>query len=47
MCPKYTITINNTHPTDNCYVYYNFTGTNAGSTATSTANSGVVVIPGV
>jgi len=47
VCPKYTITINNTHPTDNCYVYYNFNGTNAGSTATSTANSGVVVIPGV
>jgi prepilin-type N-terminal cleavage/methylation domain-containing protein len=47
VCPIYTITINNTHPTNNCYVYYNLNGTTAGATATAAANSGVVVIPGV
>ncbi len=47
VCPKYTVTINNTHPTDNCYVYYNINGSTAGSSAASTANSGVVTIQGV
>jgi prepilin-type N-terminal cleavage/methylation domain-containing protein len=47
VCPKYTITINNTHPTDNGYVYYNFQGAVAGSSATIPANSGAMVIPNV
>ncbi len=47
VCPKYTITINNTHPTDNGYVYYNFQGAVAGSSATIPANSGTMVIPNV
>jgi hypothetical protein len=47
VCPKFTMTVNDTHPTDNCYVYYNINGTTAGGTAAVPANSGVVVIPGV
>jgi prepilin-type N-terminal cleavage/methylation domain-containing protein len=47
VCPKYTITVNDTHPTDNCYVDYNINGSTAGSMATAAANSGVVVIQGV
>ena len=46
-CPKYTITINDNHPTDNCYVYYNLNGTTAGATAMAAANSGVSIITGV
>ena len=41
VCPKYSITINNTHPTDNCYIYYNFNGTTAGSSTIIISNSGV------
>ncbi len=47
ICPKYTITINNTHPSDNCYLYYNLNGTTAGAAATVTANSGASVISGI
>ena len=46
VCPKFTITINDTHPTDNCYVYYNVSGS-ANSSATIAANSGASVIPGI
>jgi prepilin-type N-terminal cleavage/methylation domain-containing protein len=47
VCPKYTITVNNTHPTDNCYLYYNFQGTVAGGSAVVAANTGTMVIIGV
>jgi prepilin-type N-terminal cleavage/methylation domain-containing protein len=47
VCPKYAVTINNNHPTDNCYVYYNLNGTTAGGTATVAANSGTSVITGI
>lgn len=47
VCPKYTITINDTHPTDNCYLYYNLNGATAGSTATIAADSGTSVVSGV
>lgn len=47
VCPKFTITVNDTHPTDNCYVYYNLNGATAGGSATVPANSGASVIPGV
>jgi type II secretory pathway pseudopilin PulG len=47
VCPKFSITVNNSHPTDNCYVYYNLNGATAGSNSTVPANSGVSVISGV
>jgi prepilin-type N-terminal cleavage/methylation domain-containing protein len=47
VCPKYTVTINNTHPSDNCYVYFNLNGTTAGNSASVSANSGVSVVSGV
>ena len=47
LCPKYGLTLNNTHPTDNCYVYFNLNGMTAGGTAVSAANSGVVTVPGI
>lgn len=47
VCPKYALTINNTHPADNCYIYYNLNGTTAGGTATIAANTGTFVIPGI
>jgi prepilin-type N-terminal cleavage/methylation domain-containing protein len=47
VCPKFNIVINNTHPSDNCYVYYNLNGTVAGNSATVPANGGTVVIAGV
>ncbi len=47
VCPKYTITINNSHPTQNCYVYYNLNGSVAWSSASAPANGGVYLIPGV
>ena len=47
VCPKYTITINNSHPTQNCYVYYNTNGAVSGSSAWVPANGGVYVVPGV
>lgn len=47
VCPKFSITINNTHPTENCYVYFNINGGTAGSTAAVPANGGVFVIQGV
>ena len=47
VCPKYSLTINNTHPSDNCYIYYNLAGTNAGTSATSNANTGAAVIQGI
>jgi len=47
VCPKFTLTINNTHPTDSCYIFYNLNGTVAGSTATVSANGGVYVAPGI
>jgi type II secretory pathway pseudopilin PulG len=46
-CPKYSLTINNTHPTDNCYIYYNFNGTTAGYSTTITSNSGVFTIQSI
>ena len=47
VCPKFTVTVNNTHPTDSCYVYYNLNGTTAGSSASAPANSGASVISGI
>jgi prepilin-type N-terminal cleavage/methylation domain-containing protein len=47
VCPKFTLTVNNTHPTDSCYVFYNLNGTVAGATATVPANGGVYVVPGI
>jgi len=47
VCPKYTITVNNTHPSDNCYLYYNLNGTTALSSSVVSANSGVFVVSGV
>jgi len=47
VCPKFSIVINNTHPTDSCYLYYNLNGTLAGNSAVVPANRGTVVIPGV
>jgi prepilin-type N-terminal cleavage/methylation domain-containing protein len=47
VCPKYTVTVNNTHPSDNCYVYYNLNGTTAGNSASVSANSGVSVVSGI
>jgi prepilin-type N-terminal cleavage/methylation domain-containing protein len=47
VCPKYSITINNTHPTDNCYLYFNFQGTTAGNSSVIPANAGTVVVTGV
>jgi hypothetical protein len=46
-CAKYSVTINNSHPTQNCYVYYNINGAVAGSSASVPANGGVYAIPGV
>jgi type II secretory pathway pseudopilin PulG len=46
-CPKYSVTINNSHPTQNCYVYYNINGAVAGSSASVPANGGVYAISGV
>jgi type II secretory pathway pseudopilin PulG len=47
VCPIFSITINNTHPTENCYVYYNFNGAVSGSSASVPANGGTYVLPGV
>jgi len=47
VCPKYNVTINNSHPTQNCYVYYNINGAVAGNSASVAANGGVYVVPGV
>jgi hypothetical protein len=47
VCPKFTVTINNTHPTDNCYVYYNLNGATAGNSVAALANSGASVVSGV
>jgi len=47
VCPKFNLIVNNTHPSDNCYVYFNLNGTTAGSVITSAANSGTVVFAGV
>jgi prepilin-type N-terminal cleavage/methylation domain-containing protein len=47
VCPKFSITINNTHPADNCYVFYNINGTTAGASSTIAANSGSFVITGL
>lgn len=47
VCPKFSVTINDTHPTDNCYVYYNLNSGTAGASATVNANAGVGEISGV
>lgn len=47
VCPKYAITLNNTHPSDNCYVYYNLNGATAGATASAAAGSGVTSLSGI
>jgi prepilin-type N-terminal cleavage/methylation domain-containing protein len=47
VCPKYTVTVNNTHPADSCYVYYNLNGTTAGGSAVVPANAGTAVISGL
>lgn len=47
VCPKYSIVVNDTHPTDNCYVYYNLNGTTAGASAVIAAGAGTFEIDGV
>jgi prepilin-type N-terminal cleavage/methylation domain-containing protein len=47
VCPRFAITLNDTHPTDNCYVYYNLNGTTAGATAAASAGSGVTALTGI
>jgi prepilin-type N-terminal cleavage/methylation domain-containing protein len=47
VCPKFSITVNDTHPTDNCYVYYNLNGTTSSVSTPFAANSGASVISGV
>lgn len=46
VCPKFTLTINNTHPTDNCYVAYDVDG-QASLSVTAAANSGTTVVGGL
>lgn len=47
VCRKYNLTINDTHPTDNCYIYYNLNTGTAGASATVNANAGVSEITGI
>ncbi|HVW22213.1 MAG TPA: type II secretion system protein [Opitutaceae bacterium] len=47
VCPKFTVAINNTHPADSCFVYYNLNGTTAGSSAVVGANAGTQVLSGI
>ena len=47
VCPKFSVTINNTHPSDNCYIYYNLSGTTAGNSATVAAGSGAFIVTGI
>ncbi len=47
VCPRYSVTVSDTHPTDNCYVYFNLNGTTAGANATAAANSGAFALPGI
>lgn len=47
VCSKFTVVVNNSHPSDNCYIYYNLNGTNAGASTTVAANAGTYVISGV
>jgi prepilin-type N-terminal cleavage/methylation domain-containing protein len=47
VCPKYQIVLNNTHPSDNCYLAYNFNGSTAGAAVTLLAEAGTVVVPGI
>jgi type II secretory pathway pseudopilin PulG len=47
VCPKFSITINNTHPTESCYVYFNLNGAVSGSSVSVPADGGVYVIQGV
>ncbi|MGH7997748.1 MAG: type II secretion system protein [Opitutaceae bacterium] len=47
VCPKYTLVVDDTHPSDNCYVYYNLNGGTAGSSAVVEAGAGAFVIGGV
>lgn len=47
VCRKCVLTLNNNHPSDNCYVCYNLAGASAASTATAPAGSGVSVVAGI
>jgi type II secretory pathway pseudopilin PulG len=47
VCPKFSIIINNTHPTDNCYIFYNFNGTTAGNSVIINCNTGVFNLPSI
>jgi hypothetical protein len=47
VCPKFNLVINDTHPTDNCYLYFNLNGTVAGSSTSVSAGAGTFVISGV
>jgi len=47
ICNKYSITINNTHPTDNCYIFYNFNGATAANSCIINNNAGVSIIPSI
>jgi len=40
VCPKLSLTVNDTDPTLSCYVYFNFNGTTAGSSIVVPANGG-------
>jgi prepilin-type N-terminal cleavage/methylation domain-containing protein len=45
VCPEFNIIVNNSDPTLNCYVYYNFNGSTAGSSLSAPANSGSQMSP--
>lgn len=47
VCPKFTVVVNNSHPSDVCYVYYNLNGSSAGASTSVAANAGTYVITGV
>jgi prepilin-type N-terminal cleavage/methylation domain-containing protein len=45
VCPEFNIIVNNSDPTLNCYVYYNFNGSTSGSSLSAAANSGSQMSP--
>ncbi len=47
VCSKYSIVLNNTHPSDNCYLAYNLNGLTAGAAVTQLAGAGTAVVPGI
>lgn len=47
VCSKFTLTINNSHPTSSLSVYYNFNGSTAGIETDVAASAGVVSVPSI